>query len=73
MLTVVDLFNDVDDDYIHERLWQAVYSTIIFLQESKYALPIVNYIKEVIVWSGNWPQNVLIRDSFEKYFGIFIL
>ena len=68
MLTVVDLFNDVDDDYIHERLWQAVYSTIIFLQESKYALPIVNYIKEVIVWSGNWPQNVLIRDSLRNIF-----
>lgn len=68
MLTIVELFNDVNDDYIHERLWQAIYSTIIYLQESKYILPIVDYIKEVIVRNGKWPQNVVIRDSLRNIF-----
>lgn len=68
MLNVVELFNDVNDDYVQERLWQAIYSTIIFLQERKYALLIVTYIREVIIWNGNWPQNVLIRDSLRNIF-----
>jgi len=68
MLKVVELFDDVDDDYIHERLWQAIYSAIIFLQKRECALPIMSYIKEVIIWNGKWPQNVLIRDSLRNIF-----
>ncbi|WP_288794424.1 hypothetical protein [Megamonas funiformis] len=68
MLKVVKLFNDVNDDYIQERLWQAIYSTIIFLQKKEYALLIIAYIREEIFQNKNWPQNVLIRDFLRNIF-----
>lgn len=68
MLEIADMFFDIDDDYIQERIWQSIYSAIILLQEKKYAIPVMNYIKEKIIFSGNWPQNVLIRDYLRNIF-----
>lgn len=68
MLTVINMFKDIDDDYIHERIWQAVYSSLVILAESKYIIPILEYIKEHIVLKGSWPQNVLIRDYLRNMF-----
>lgn len=37
MTEIVELFADVGDDYIQERLWQAIYSAIILRAEKEYA------------------------------------
>ncbi len=68
MLTIIDMFKGVDDDYIHERIWQAVYSAVIILAEQKYVLPILEYIKNSIISAGIWPQNVLLRDYLRNIF-----
>ena len=68
MLTVIQMFEDIEDDYIHERIWQAVYSSLIILAEQKYVMPILEYIKEHIVLKRIWPQNVLIRDYLRNVF-----
>lgn len=49
MLKVINMFKDIDDDYIHERIWQAVYSSLIVLAEQKYVMPILEYIKNSII------------------------
>ena len=68
MLKVIKIFKDVDDDYIHERIWQAVYSSLIVLAEQTYVMPILEYIKNNIISADIWPQNVLIRDFLRKIF-----
>lgn len=68
MLTVINMFKDIDDDYIHERIWQAVYSSLIVLAEQKYVMPILEYIKNSIILVGIWPQNVLLRDYLRNIF-----
>lgn len=68
MLTVIQMFEDIEDDYIHERIWQAVYSSLIILAEQKYVMPILEYIKEHIALKRIWPQNVLIRDYLRNVF-----
>ena len=66
-INLISLFSDVDDDYIHERLWQAIYSSIILLDDKNYTLSIIDYIKNNII--GNyWPQNVLLRDYLRNIF-----
>ena len=40
MLTIIDMFKDVKDDYIHERIWQSIYSALVLLNERKYFVPI---------------------------------
>lgn len=68
MLTVINMFKDIDDDYIHERIWQAVYSSLVILAEQAYIMPILEYIKNSIISGGVWPQNVLIRDYLRNIF-----
>lgn len=68
MLTVINMFKDIDDDYIHERMWQAVYSSLVVLAEQKYIMPIMEYIKNSIISVGIWPQNVLLRDYLRNIF-----
>lgn len=68
MLTIVDLFKDVKDDYIHERIWQSIYSALVLLNERKNIVPILQYIKNNIILAGIWPQNVLLRDYLRKIF-----
>ena len=68
MLKVINMFKDIDDDYIHERIWQAVYSSLIVLAEQKYVMPILEYIKNSIILVGIWPQNVLLRDYLRNIF-----
>lgn len=68
MLTIIDMFKAVDDDYIHERIWQAVYSSLILLAEQIYIVPILEYIKNRIITAGIWPQNVLLRDYLRNIF-----
>ena len=68
MLKVVELFNNVNDDYIQERLWQAIYSAIILLQDRKHAVSVMKYIKDEFILKKNWPLNVLIRDSLRNIF-----
>ena len=68
MLTIIDKFKAVDDDYIHERIWQAVYSTLILLGKQIYIMPILKYIKINIISAEVWPQNVLVRDYLRNIF-----
>lgn len=68
MLTIINMFKEIDDDYIHERIWQAVYSSLIVLAEQKYVMPILEYIKNNIILVGIWPQNVLLRDYLRNIF-----
>lgn len=68
MLTIIDMFKDIDDDYIHERIWQAVYSSLILLAEQAYIMSILEYIKKSIIAGGIWPQNVLLRDYLRNIF-----
>lgn len=68
MLTIIYMFEDIDDGYIHERLWQAVYSSLVLLAEQTYVVPILEYIKSSIILGGIWPQNVLLRDCLRNIF-----
>lgn len=68
MLTIIDMFKDVKDDYIHERIWQSIYSALVLLNERKYFVPILSYIKNNIILAGAWPQNVLLRDYLRNIF-----
>lgn len=68
MLTILDMFKDVDDDYINERIWQAVYSALILLAKQTYVMPILEYIHNNIISVDLWPQNVLLRDYLRNIF-----
>lgn len=68
MVTIINMFKDIDDDYIHERIWQAIYSSLILLAERTYVMPILAYIKNNIISDGIWPQNVLLRDYLRNIF-----
>lgn len=68
MLTIIDMFKGVEDDYIHERIWQAVYSSLVLLAQQKYVMPILEYIKNSIILAHIWPQNVLLRDYLRNIF-----
>lgn len=68
MITILTMFDNVDDDYIHERIWQAIYSALILLREKKYVISVIEYIKNEIIQKKIWPQNVLIRDYLRNIF-----
>ncbi|WP_415281503.1 NACHT domain-containing protein [Clostridium perfringens] len=68
MINIIIMFDDVNDDYIQERIWQSIYSTLIILAEQRYINPILEYVEENIVKMGKWPQNVLIRDYLRNIF-----
>lgn len=68
MLEIVKLFSDIDDDYVQERVWQSIYSTIVLLQKETYAITTMNYILKEIVNRGKWSQNVLIRNYLRNIF-----
>lgn len=68
MVDILDLFININDDYIHERIWQAIYSALIILREYKYSIIVMNYVEECILVPEKWPQNVLIRDYIRNIF-----
>lgn len=68
MIQIIELFKDIDDDYIHERIWQSVYSTIVILKKNEFYILISKYITTNIIKTGKWPQNVLIRDYLRNIF-----
>ena len=68
MIQIIELFRDIDDDYIHERIWQSVYSTIVILAKKEFYVLISNYITTNIIKTGKWPQNVIIRDYLRNIF-----
>lgn len=68
MIQIIELFRDIDDDYIHERIWQSVYSTIVILAKKEFYVLISNYITTNIIKTGKWPQNVVIRDYLRNIF-----
>lgn len=68
IIKIIYDFKDVDDDYIHERIWQSAYSTIILIKNYDYYILISNYIKSNIISLDKWPQNVLIRDYLRNIF-----
>ena len=67
-ISVVTMFEDINDDYIHERIWQAIYSALIILDQKQYIVPVMEYIEKHIIETGEWPQNVLIRDYLRNIF-----
>lgn len=67
-ISIVTMFEDINDDYIHERIWQAIYSALIILDQKQYIVPVMEYIEKHIIETGDWPQNVLIRDYLRNIF-----
>ena len=68
MTMLSDRFTEVEDDYIHERMWQAIYSALILISEESRMHEILTYITKNIVNAGLWSQNVLIRDYLRNIF-----
>lgn len=66
MLKLILKFEQIEEDYIHERLWQSVYSVLLLTEEETILQEIIAYIDKRFVGGQIWPQNVLIRDYIYK-------
>lgn len=66
MLEVIQKFENIEEDYIQERIWQAAYSALLLTREEAVLKAIVVYISTHFVKNGAWPENVLIRDYLYK-------
>lgn len=62
------MFKNIEDDYIHERFWQAVYSSLVVRTDKKITSNVINLIVNEILEKGIFPQNVLIRDYLRNIF-----
>ena len=68
MINILKMFSNIDDDYISERIWQALYSALIFLSDPEYTRPVLNYIKKNIIEPDVWPQNILLRNYLRNIY-----
>ncbi len=66
ILEVIRKFEDIEEDYIQERIWQAAYAAMLLTREEAVLKEIVIYINTHFVKNGDWPENVLIRDYLYK-------
>jgi len=66
IITVLNKFKKLEEDYIHERIWQAAYSALLLTDEETLLKEVVEYIDTQFAKKGAWPENVLIRDYLYK-------
>lgn len=66
MLEVIRKFENIEEDYIQERIWQAAYSALLLTREEAVLKESVVYINAHFVKNRAWPENVLIRDYLYK-------
>lgn len=59
---ILENFKTVDDDYIQERLWGAVYASILLSKNERTVKFISNYVYLNYIQANKFPLNVLIRD-----------
>jgi hypothetical protein len=59
---VIEKFENVDDDYLHERLWGAIYSSLILNRNQEKISEVVEYIYKKYANPKLFPSNILIRD-----------
>ena len=63
---MLNKFKNLEEDYIHERIWQAAYSALLLTGEEMALKEVVEYIDTQFAKKGEWPENVLIRDYLYK-------
>lgn len=66
LMDVLNKFKNLEEDYIHERIWQAAYSAILLTGDETVLKEVVEYIDAQFAKEGVWPENVLIRDYLYK-------
>lgn len=66
ILELIRKFENIEEDYIQERIWQAAYSALLLTREEVVLKETVAYINTQFVKKGAWPENVLIRDYLYK-------
>lgn len=59
---VIEVFKEIDDDYIKERLWGAIYASLIINRSKECIEKVIEYIYENFIRKNNFPTNVLVRD-----------
>lgn len=59
---IIEEFKYTNDDYIQERLWGAIYASLILNRDESQIKDIINYIFCEYIEKQNFPENVLLRD-----------
>lgn len=59
---IIEKFGSIDDDYIKERIWSAVYASLILNRDICRTRKVVDYIYNNFISTNRFPTNVLIRD-----------
>ncbi len=62
MQYILEKFIDVDDDYIEERLWGAIYGSLILNRDATEISRVTKFIYERYIVKEDYPENVLVRD-----------
>lgn len=62
------MFQNVDDDYIHERLWQSIYSSLVLRNDKQNTRLVMDIIQKEILDKNQLTQNVLIRDYLRSIY-----
>ena len=62
LLAILRAFEEVDDLYIHERLYAVTYGCALRTTDVGALRDIASYLYEVVFKSGNPPEHILIRD-----------
>lgn len=62
----IEKFESVNDDYIQERVWGAVYASLILNRETKRIEEVVEYIHTNYVKEAYFPENVIFRDMLRN-------
>lgn len=62
IFNMIKQFEDIDDDYIQERLWGSIYASLILNRNEVYIKKIVKYIYDKYCVDKYFPENVLLRD-----------
>ena len=59
---IINKFNLIDDDYIYERIWGAIYASLILNRDEVILKKIIKYIYNTFILENSFPENVLLRD-----------
>ncbi|MGB6130125.1 MAG: hypothetical protein WBG30_15395 [Psychrilyobacter sp.] len=64
--SLIEKFKEIDDDYIQERLWGAIYATLILNKDKKMIKRLIKYIYINFLETGQFPKNVVLRDTLRN-------
>ena len=59
---MITKFENIEDDYIQERLWGSIYGSLILTKNVEQIKQVVKIIYVKYIQDGNFPENVLLRD-----------